>query len=160
MFINPQIASGNAWRVQCSGSRRKARRALLDDHPLVHEDDLAGDATRKAHFMRDDEHRHALERQRTHHLQHFATKFGVERRCRLVEQQDLGLHRQRTGNRDALLLATGQPGGIGISLRFDVDLFQQPFPMAMASSRPRPRTRIGASMMFCSTVIPRHRLNC
>ena len=32
----------------------------------------------------------------------------VERRQRLVEQQDVRLHRQRPGNRHALLLAAGQ----------------------------------------------------
>ena len=46
---------------------------------------------------------------RPHHdVQHLVDHLRVERRGRLVEEHHLGLHRQRAGDRDALLLAAGQ----------------------------------------------------
>ena len=36
-----------------------------------------------------------------------ADQFGIQRRGRLVEQDRLRLHRERAGNRDALLLSAG-----------------------------------------------------
>ena len=67
-------------------------------------------ATRRAkrHLMRHDDHRHALVGQALHDVQHFADRFGIERRGRFVEQHHLGLHRQRAGDGDALLLAARQ----------------------------------------------------
>ncbi len=41
-------------------------------------------------------------------VEHLADQLGVERRGRLVEQHQLRLHRQRAGDRDALLLAAGE----------------------------------------------------
>ena len=55
-----------------------------------------------------------------HHLQHLADQLGIERGGRLVEQHQRGLHRQRAGDRDALLLAARQ------HLRVDVALVRQP----------------------------------
>ena len=43
-----------------------------------------------------------------HHVEHLADQLGVEGRGRLVEQHHLGIHRQRAGDRHALLLAAGQ----------------------------------------------------
>ena len=45
-----------------------------------------------------------------HDVEHLADEFGVERRGDLVEQHDLGLHRQRAGDRHALLLAAATAG--------------------------------------------------
>ena len=44
--------------------------------------------------------------------EHLAGELGVERRGRLVEEHDVGLHRQRPGDGDALLLAAGEPDGV------------------------------------------------
>ncbi len=55
--------------------------------------------------MRHHDHRHALIGERTHHIEHLTHEFGVERARRLVEQHDLGFHRKRARNGDALLLA-------------------------------------------------------
>jgi hypothetical protein len=44
-------------------------------------------------------------------VQHLADQLGVEGGGRLVEQQHLGLERQRPGDGDALLLAAGQARG-------------------------------------------------
>ena len=43
-------------------------------------------------------------RELLHHLQHLAHELGVERGGRLVEQHEIGLHRQRPRDRDTLLL--------------------------------------------------------
>src|SRR6476469_950989 len=48
-------------------------RAFFDDEPLVHEDDAVGHVARERHFVRDDDHRHAVRRRKlSHHGQHFA----------------------------------------------------------------------------------------
>ena len=39
-------------------------------------------------------------------------QFGVERGGRLVEEHDLRIHGERTGNRDTLLLTSGQLGRV------------------------------------------------
>ena len=51
-------------------------------------------------------------RELLHDLQHVAHQLGVERRGGLVEQHQLGLHRQRPRDRHALLLSAGQLGGV------------------------------------------------
>ncbi len=57
-----------------------------------------------------------------HHVEDLADQLGVERRRRLVEEHELGLHRQRPRDRDALLLAAGE------LVRVDVDLVGEPDP--------------------------------
>ena len=49
-------------------------------------------------------------------VQHFASEFGVAGAGRLIKEQHLGLHRQRAGEGDALLLPTRKLGGILILL--------------------------------------------
>ena len=75
------------------------------------------------------EHGAALVGQLAHDLQHLADQLGVERRGRLVEQDQLGLHRQHAGDRHALLLAAGQALGIFVDLVGEADLVEH---------RPRP----------------------
>ena len=58
-------------------------------------------------------------------VQHLADQLGVERRGHLVEQQDLGLERQGSGDRDPLLLAAGELVGIGVLLAGEADLGEQ-----------------------------------
>ncbi|MGY4280939.1 hypothetical protein ACVWXO_000159 [Bradyrhizobium sp. LM2.7] len=55
--------------------------------------------------MGDDDHGHAIIGELAHHAEDVADELGIERRGRLVEQDRLGLHRQRACDRDALLLA-------------------------------------------------------
>src|SRR5579863_9555750 len=83
-------------------------RTVRLDLPLMQEHHAVRHVARKTHFMRDDEHRAPLLRERAHHAQHFADEFGIERRGRLVEQHDLRMHCQRARNRHALLLAARQ----------------------------------------------------
>jgi hypothetical protein len=61
--------------------------------------------------VRDHHHGHAFLGQAHHHVQHLAHHLGVERGGRLVEQHDDRVHRQRAGDRHALLLAAGQLAG-------------------------------------------------
>ena len=101
---------------------RTCRRAALDDQAAVHEDDLVGDLSREAHLVGDDDHRHAVPGELLHRVQDLADELGVQRRGRLVEQHQLRVHRQRPGDRDALLLPTGELRGVG------VELVRQPHP--------------------------------
>jgi hypothetical protein len=57
-----------------------------------------------------------------HRIEHFLDHLGVERRGRLVEQHDLGLHAQRAGDGHALLLAARKLAGIFVGLFGDLDL--------------------------------------
>ena len=47
-------------------------------------------------------------------VEHLADQLGVERRGDLVEQHHLGLHGQRSDDRDALLLAARELVGVGV----------------------------------------------
>ena len=118
------------------------------------------DLAREAHLVGDDDHRHAVAGEAAHHVEHLADQLGVERRGRLVEEHQLRLHRQRAGDRDALLLAAGELRRVG------VDLVARGRPGRAApaprstrlGARPRPCTRIGASMTFSSAVMCGNRL--
>ncbi len=57
--------------------------------------------------------------------EHLADQLGIERGGRLVEEQSLGLERQRAGNRDALLLAAGKLARIGVHLVREADAREQ-----------------------------------
>ena len=80
------------------------RRALLGDLAAGEEEDAARDIARKAHFVRHDDHRHALLREVLHHVEHLADHLRVERARGLVEEHHLRLHRQRPHDRHALLI--------------------------------------------------------
>ncbi len=51
---------------------------------------------------------------------HLVAQLLVERRERLVQQDDLGLHHQRAGQRDALPLAAGQFMRLALAVAFHV----------------------------------------
>ena len=84
------------------------RRARLDDDTLIHEDDLIADLAGKPQLVGNHDHGHTSFRKGLHHVQYLTDEFRVERGGRLVEEQQLGLHRQGAGNRDPLLLPPGQ----------------------------------------------------
>src|SRR5439155_7826428 len=52
---------------------------VLDDFSAVHEDHAMTHLARESHLVGDDHHRHALDGQLHHHVEHFADHFGVER---------------------------------------------------------------------------------
>lgn len=67
-------------------------RAGFHDLAVGHEDDAVGHAAGKVHFVRDDDHRHALLGQTDHDLEHFVDHFGVKGTRGLVKEHGLGLH--------------------------------------------------------------------
>ena len=72
-----------------------------------------------------DDHRHALARQLSHHVQHLADHFRVERGRRFVKKHDLRLHRQRPHDCDTLLLPAGKHVRIFVLLIRQPDALQQ-----------------------------------
>ena len=61
-------------------------------------------------------HGHTFTGQLPHHPQHIAHQFRIQRRCRLIEQHHLRVHRQRPSDRHALLLPPAELVRIGIGL--------------------------------------------
>ncbi len=98
---------------------------VFDDFAVVHENDAMRDLAGKTHFMGHHHHGHALAGEVDHHVKHFADHFRIERRGRLVEQHRDRIHRQRARNRDALLLAAGQFGGIFAGMVLQPDAVEQ-----------------------------------
>ena len=89
---------------------------LLDDCSLVHENNAIGNVMRELHFVGDHDHRHAVSSELLHYAQHFVHELGIQSRCYLVEQHQLGLHRQRPRDGHSLLLAARKAGRVGIGL--------------------------------------------
>ena len=54
-------------------------------------------------------------------------RVGVQRTGGLIAEQDFGVGGQRTGDGDALLLAAGELGGVGVGLIGQAHHFQQLF---------------------------------
>ena len=79
-------------------------RAVFQNLPRFHEDHAVGNLAGKAHFVRDDHHRHAFFCKAHHHVEHFVDHFGVKCRRRFVKEHAVGIHREGTGDGDALLL--------------------------------------------------------
>src|SRR6478735_11646537 len=98
---------------------------LLDDLAVGHEDDPVGGTAGEAHLVGDDDHRHAAAGQLGHHVEHLGDHLRVEGRGRLVEQHHLGVHRERTCDRDTLLLTTGELRGVLLGLGLHTDPFEQ-----------------------------------
>lgn len=80
-------------------------RSFLDHLSALENGYPVRDAASKSHLVGHNDHRHTLLGQSLHDAEHLAHRFGVERRSRLVEQHDIGTHRQRAGDRDTLLLS-------------------------------------------------------
>src|SRR6266508_2797920 len=100
-------------------------RRVLNDAPFVHEDHPVGRLPREPHLMGDHQHGHALMGEVAHDVEHLADHLGVEGAGGLIEQHDLRIHRQGAGDRDALLLAAGEPDRVLIGLLGDADLLQE-----------------------------------
>ena len=102
-----------------------ARRAVLRDHRIVHDDDAVGDGQRLFLVVRDVDHgQPELLLDLADLLAHMAAQLGVEVGERLVEQQHLRLQHQRARHRDALLLAAGQLAGQPVAEAGQADQFQ------------------------------------
>ena len=107
------------------GVEQRFGRARFDDLALIQEHHPVGHLLGEAHLVGRHQHGHAFAGDLFHHLQDLAAQFRVERRGRLVEQHDLGVHGERAGDRDALALAPGQLLGEGIQLVAQTDLGHQ-----------------------------------
>ena len=105
--------------------KNAVRFTLLHGLPLVDERDPVAHLASEPHLVRHDDHRHAVVREIPHHVEHLADHLGVERRRRLVEEDQLRLHRERTGDRDPLLLAAREVGREVIGLLRDADALQE-----------------------------------
>ena len=101
------------------GGSRKDRcdKPLLGDASLVQDRNVSADLLDDAHLVRDDDDRDAeLCVYVTDKLKYLTCGFGVERTCRLVAEQHLRLRRQRTGDRNTLLLTAGELRRVGVCL--------------------------------------------
>ena len=67
------------------------------------------------------------------HVEHLGDELGVERARDLVEQEQLGLHRERPHDRDALLLPAREPVGVLVALVGEAEALEQA-PVACASA--------------------------
>src|SRR5437870_1391205 len=118
---------GENFRQELPGTLRPRRgeellgRGFLHHPAGVHEDDAVGHPPRESHLVRDDDHRHAVLREVGHDVKDFVDHLRIERRGGLVEEHDLRLHRQRTRDRDALLLAAREVRGVVLCLVRDAD---------------------------------------
>ena len=101
--------SVGASKMRSGGPCSRIRPSCEEAHPVG---DLAGEA----HLVGGDQHRHAVALELAHDVEHLADELGIERRRDLVEQHDLGVHRQRPGDRDALLLTARELIGVGVGL--------------------------------------------
>ena len=61
--------------------------------------------------MRDNHHGHAAAGKLHHDVQYLVDHLRIKRAGRLVEHHRLGVHGERAGDGDALLLAAGELGG-------------------------------------------------
>src|SRR5262245_14726671 len=94
------------------------RAAALDHFTSVEYGNLVGDAADHAEVMADEEHRQAAAcLQLLQEVEDLGLDGDVEGRCWLVENQEVGLGRQRAGNQGPLAHATGQLVRIGIADR-------------------------------------------
>ncbi|CDN42585.1 hypothetical protein BN871_BM_00540 [Paenibacillus sp. P22] len=100
------------------------RLRFLDDPSAVHEHDPVRHFAGKAHLMGNDDHCHAFLGKQLHDAEHLSDDLRIQRRGRLVEQHDLGLHGQASGNGNPLLLAARQLGRVRFRLVGNSDLFE------------------------------------
>ncbi len=105
------------------------RRSLLDDLALRHDADAVGDASDDAEIMSDEQHAHAVfGLQAGQQFEDLRLNGDVERRRRLVGDQELGPVGERHGDHHALALAAAQLVRIGVEppLRVpDADLVEK-----------------------------------
>ena len=109
-------ASGNPACADCCGLVRTSRAGPCSAiTPWSRNSTRSATSWAKRHLVGHDHHGHAVLGERAHHRQHLADQLGIERGGRLVEQDRLRLHRERAGDRDALLLSAGERGRIGVA---------------------------------------------
>ena len=105
-------------RISCGGP-------VLDDRAAVHEHDAVATSRAKPSSWVTTIIVMPVRGEVAHHLEHLADELGIERRGRLVEQHELRPHRQRAGDRDALLLAARELDRVGVALVGEPDPLEQ-----------------------------------
>ena len=129
------------------------RRADLLGLAAIHDDDAVGDRQRLFLVVRDEDGGDAeLLLDRADLLAQRNADLGVERRQRLVEQQQLRLRRQRAGERDALLLAAGELVGIAVAELRQLDDARASRRRACRLSALATPATFSPKAMFCATV--------
>jgi hypothetical protein len=68
--------------------------------------------------------RHAARREALHHHEHLLDELGVERGGDLVEEHQVGAHRERACDRNALLLTSAELPGMRVRLVLEPDFAQ------------------------------------
>ena len=131
-WLNTLDRKSRARSVVGAAKNSDARR--LDDLAGVHEHDAVGHRAGEAHLMGDHEHGHPLRSQALDDVEDLGDHLRVEGGCGLIEEHDLGIHGQGTGNRHALLLAAGQLGRALVRLIGQADPLQE---AALQSPPPR-----------------------
>src|SRR3954447_576272 len=92
---------------------------VLDQVAQVHEGDVVGDPVGLLQVVGDDDDGDVVAQLDDQVLDHLR-RFRVERRAGLVEEQDLGLGRQRPGDAEPLLLAAGELQRRMVEVVFDL----------------------------------------
>ena len=121
--------TGDAGCRNAADGRTPGRPALLDDPTLRHDAHPVGHLAHDAEVVGDEQQRHAVARlQRLQELQDLRLDGDVERRGRLVGDQQVGLVGERHGDHHPLALAARELVRIGVEalgrLR-DADLLQE-----------------------------------
>ena len=106
-------------------SRSALDGAFLLDPALVQEHRPRRHVAGEADLVGDDQHRPPFLGEVADDLQHLADELGIERRGGLVEEHDIGLHRERAGDRRPLLLPAREMGREVVVLVLQPDLLQQ-----------------------------------
>ena len=115
------------WRVRASRGAPKIASGGPCSRMLtgVEEADAVGDVAGEAHLVGGDDHRHARRREPADDVEHLGDELRVERARDLVEQQQVGSHRERADDRDPLLLAARQPVRVLVALVGEAESRQQ-----------------------------------
>src|SRR5215467_3194760 len=106
----------------------RRRRPFVEDLASVHEQDAIAGVTCERHLVRHHDHGHPLLAQVAHDTQDAAHQLGVEGRGRLIEEHQLWLEREGTGDGHPLLLAPGQLARSGVDLVAEADVLEHTAP--------------------------------
>lgn len=108
---NEVSRAGLGWAAQ-----NLLRRPAFDDLTLVHEQHTTRHFSRKAKFMRHDDHTHPRSGEVAHHGKNFAHQFGIQCGSGFIEQHQCWFHCERARDSHALLLTTRELDWVRITL--------------------------------------------
>ncbi len=108
---------------------------MLNYDAVVHEDDAVGRLAGEADLVSDDDHRHAPPASSRMTSSTSPTSSGSSAEVGSSNSMQLGLHRQRAGDGDALLLAAGELARVGVGLVGEADPVEQLLARSIAIAR-------------------------